>query len=190
MISARRASLSLVLVGMGVTLLSFAWYGPENTPLTPGQPEYVTAILLLVCLGFVVTGWLWRRELDSGEHYHRRVPALTVGAVAVWSIIGGLLVFQPWASRGFGRVVLTAITGSLSILGGALGLSSIVWYHQQAMRAPLAVLASILSVGLFHRYAQTFDPTIPVPVVALMVVVIGAIPFLSVWYVAPSNLAV
>jgi hypothetical protein len=190
MVHARRASLYPILGGVGATLLSFAGYGVENTPLTPGQPEFVTAILLVVCLGFVVTGWLWRRELDSGEQQYRRVPPLTVGVVAVCSIIGSLLIFQPWTSRGFARVFLTAITGVLSILGGALGLSSIIWYRQQAVRTPLAVLASILSVGLFHRYAQTFDPNIPVPIVALVVVIIGAVPFVSVWYAVPSHSAV
>jgi hypothetical protein len=183
MVRPQAVALSLVLVGVFGTLLTIAGYGFGNTPLTPGQPELVTAILLITTLGLILTGLLWRRGLGSGRIRYRSVPALTLVLVGLAAIFGSLLVFQPWESRGFGRTVTTLITGVLGILSGCISIVSYRWYRQQELRYPLATLIGILSVGLFHRFAQQFDPIIPVSLVALIVVIIAVVPVAGVLYV-------
>jgi hypothetical protein len=50
------------------------------------------------------------------------------------------------------------------------------WYRQQELRYSL-------SIELFHRFAQQFDITMPVPVVALVVAVILVVPVKGALYV-------
>jgi len=180
MVRPQAVALSLVLTGVLGTLLTIVAYGFGNTPLTPGQPELVTALLLLTTLGFVVTGVLWHRAPNSSPTRYRVVPAVTLGLVGITAIFGSLAVFQPWESRGFGRTVTGLITGLLSILGAGVAVASYRWFRQREFRYPLAILTGILSVGLFHRFAQQFDPTIPVPLVALVVGIILVVPAYSV----------
>jgi hypothetical protein len=176
-------SLSLVLLGVVGTFLTIAGYGFGNTPLTPGQPELVTVILLLTTLGFVMTGVVRCGWADTSDTQYRVIPALTLGLVGIMAIFGSLVVFQPWNSRGFGRTITVLITSVLSILGAWIAVISYRWYRQQEFRYPIAILSGILSVGLFHRFAQQFDPTIPVPVVALIVALTVVVPVMSVLYV-------
>jgi hypothetical protein len=183
MVGPKAVSFSLVITGIFGALLTIAGYGVENTPLTPGQPELVTAILIVTTLGFVVTGIVWRRGLDSGSTRYRLIPAVTLALVGIMAVLGSFVVFQPWASRGFGRTVTVLITGVLSILGACFAVVSYRWYRQQELRYPLALLTGILSVGLFHRFAQEFDPSMPVSIVALIVVVIAVVPVKGVLHV-------
>lgn len=183
MVRPQAVALSLVLTGVFGILMTMAGYGFGNTPLTPGQPEFVTAILLITTSGFVVTGLLWRRGSDSGTTRYQLIPAVTLSLIGMTAIIGSVAVFQPWESQGFGRTVTVAITSVLSILGACLAVVSYRWYRQRELRYPLAILLGILSVGLFHRFAQQFDPTLPVPFVALLVAIIVIVPVTSVLYV-------
>jgi predicted membrane channel-forming protein YqfA (hemolysin III family) len=75
------------------------------------------------------------------------------------------------------------ITGVLSILGAWVAVVSYRWYRQRELRYPLAILTGTLSVGLFHRFAQQFDPTMPVSIVALIVVIMVVVPVKGVLYV-------
>ncbi|QIO24171.1 hypothetical protein [Haloarcula sp. JP-L23] len=182
MVRSEPGATAFILTGIAGLLGTILGYGTKNTPPTPRQPDSVTAILLVVCLGFVVTGWLWRREPDSKEARYRGVPALTLVLVGFMGIIGSLLVLQPWASRGLARLVLLVVTGGFSILAGGLLLAGVVWFRRREERYPLAVLTAILSVGLFHCYAQRFDPSIAVPVVALIGGVLATLSAIVVLY--------
>lgn len=183
MVRPQAVALSLVFTGVFGILVTIAGYGFGNTPLTPGQPELVTAILLLTTFGFVITGVLWRRDSGSRTSRYRLIPPVTLVLVGLTAIFGSIVVFQPWESRGFGRTVTILITGVLSLLGAWIALVGYKWYHQQELRYPLAILMGIFSLGLFHRFAQQFDPTLPVFVITLIVAIILVVPVHSVLYV-------
>lgn len=171
----------LALTGVFSFSLTILWLG-RFRPLSPGQSELVSALLLIISVGFVGTGWAWYRAPSAEKSHYRVIPIVTLGHVGVTIVIGSLLVFTPWEYRGFTRAATGLLTGLLVGLGGSISLASYNWLQTGEFRYPLAVCSGILSVGLFHRFAQQFDPTMPVPLVALIVAVLAIAPVIGVLY--------
>lgn len=183
---------SLVVLGVLSAIATGLGYGLDNTVTTFGQEEVVTAVLSLISFGYVSTGVLWFREQEAAATNVRslQLPALTLIAVAITTVVGTLFVFQPWQYRGFAATATTLLTGFLAVVAIGLVVVGITWARRREPRYPLALLTGILAVGLFHRLAQQVNPTLPVPVVAVLVVVIAVVPPIIVLSQVPAQSSV
>ncbi|UHH26783.1 hypothetical protein [Halobacterium noricense] len=171
---------SLIILGLISSLLTIVGLWPEYGPLNADLPELATILLLLINLGFVVTGWFWFRESAPGQSRYEQVPAVVISLVGITGIVGSLVVFQPWQYTGMAAGLFFVSTGLFVIPGIGLSLSGYFWFRQREMRYPLALLVGLLAVGLLYIIRQRLSVIIEIPLFAIVVVAVFALPVVVV----------
>ncbi|CQH54541.1 uncharacterized protein HHUB_2098 [Halobacterium hubeiense] len=171
---------SLIILGLVSSLLTIVGLWPEYGPLNADLPELATALLLLINIGLVATGWFWSRGRAPGQIRYEQIPALAVGVVGVTGIVGSLAVFRPWQYTGMAGGLSIIFTGLFVIPGIALSLSGYIWFRQREMRYSLASLVGLLAVGLLYVIRQRLDFVTGIPVFAIVVAVVFILPVVVV----------
>jgi hypothetical protein len=179
----QRIGLFFIISGLSTGAVAIFGIAPEIGSIDAGQSELSAVIILSISLGFVVTGcgWYWNYPR------HLQMPSLVLGGVGVAGVGGGLVVFRPWQYAGLAGGLRTLITGVFVVVGGGLALSGSYWFRQREYRYPLALLAGLLSLGLFYLAHQRLDLLMAIPVLALVVAVVVAGPIIAVLFQLDSD---
>lgn len=172
----------LILLGFVSSVITVVSFQPEYGPIDAGQPELATVFILVISLGFVVTGWLWIREPDTSDARYPQVPALTLSVLGLSGIVGVVVVFRPWDYGGLAGGLRGLLMFVSLIVGTALLLAGWRWTQAWEVRYPLSFLAGALVLGLFYVAHQRLDFLIPIPRLAVIVAVVLVVPILAVLY--------
>lgn len=116
----------------------------------------VTGFLIVISGGFVATGALWIAHERTGSRY-AQLPAITLIALGVSHIIGGLVEFDPGGST-VNRGLQLMLMGVLVVTGIGLVLVGWRWARKRQMSYPLGILAGGLVLGMAYLTRQRFDP--------------------------------
>jgi amino acid transporter len=178
----RTKPIHLIVVGMVSPVLTLVGFGPEYGAFDAGQAELATVFILIVSLGFVLTGWLWLRGRDEGRVSFLRLPGLTLATLGIASFVGSLAVFLPGRYTGFAGALRGILFTIFAFVGTGCLLAGWRWAKDQQMRYPLALLAGGLALGLFYVAHQRLDLLIPNPLLAVIVAVVVGVPTLAFLY--------
>lgn len=171
----------LIIAGVLAGLITVFGFVSEYGRIDPGQPELAATLILFICLGFVLTGVAWLRP-SSVPTSHQRVPALVLVVLGFLGITGGMLVLSPWLYDGLAGGLRGILMFVFVVLGAAFGLAGWRWYRERELRYPLAVQSGGLALGLFYLTHQQLDLLIDIPVLAIVVVLVVAVPVVGVLY--------
>lgn len=110
-----RQSNAFYLVAMGIlfALGTIVGFSAEYDSFDAGQSEFATVLILAMSFGVLLTGWLAIREHSR----YQQVPALFLGLVGLTSIVGSIVVFQPWQYGGLAGGLRSLIVAGLTVVG-------------------------------------------------------------------------
>jgi len=174
----QRISLLFIFSGLTSGLVTLLSMGPEVGTIDAGTSELAVGFILVISLGFIVTGAGWFRD-SSG---YPRVPAFVLGVVGVISTVGGPIVFRPWEYGGMAGGLREIFTFAIFVAGIWIVFISVFWFIRREYRPPLSVLAGLLAVGLFYVAHQRLDLLVAIPVLTVIVGVVFAGPTIAVLY--------
>ena len=114
------------------------------------------------------------------------MPALFLGLVGLASIVGSVVVFQPWQYEGLAGGLRYILVACLTVIGVVLIVVANRWIRQREVRYPLTILSCLLAVGLFYLVHQRLDLNLPIPLLAVLVALVAILP-MTVLYVFDSE---
>lgn len=165
-----RALLAAGFIG-GVLSLYSITQGPPDAP----PEELAVSLLILLSGAFLILGGLQLKDYKVQAERIGSIPAAILVGVGIATVVGGVLLFEPWRSdltQGF-RVFLA---GGWALVGLSLSVLGERWRRNQASQYPLAVLSTGFLLSLFYVCFELFDPLLPplpTPAMLLIIVVAG-----------------
>jgi len=173
----RQTGVALLLFG-GLSLsLLVAWLPPKSFR-TVGQAEVASLAVAIGAGTLLATGGAWLLGDAVSTALRTRLPAVGLALSGVAVIAGTALVFAtrtPSEPSG-----LFTAAGVLVVTGmGAVLLQGLRWARTESTGLPLALLIGVVNIGLFHRFAQQYDPRLPVVVTGIVVLLLGLGPVVA-----------